>query len=68
MQQATHIADVTAFFNTETDESGKRRVNLVEFSPTEQIFNRRLCERTIWLGNALSSDRRTRRPKSKELI
>jgi phosphate transport system ATP-binding protein len=39
MQQASRIADLTAFFNTETDESGKRRGKLVEISPTEQIFN-----------------------------
>ena len=39
LQQATRIADLTAFFNTESDESGKRRGKLVEFSPTEQIFN-----------------------------
>ena len=39
MQQASRISDMTAFFNTETDESGKRRGKLVEFSPTEEIFN-----------------------------
>lgn len=39
MQQASRIADWTAFFNTEIDESGKRRGKLVEFSPTEVIFN-----------------------------
>jgi phosphate transport system ATP-binding protein len=39
MQQATRISDMTAFFNTETDESGKRRGKLVEFSPTEEIFD-----------------------------
>ena len=38
MQQASRIADWTAFFNTETDEQGKRRGKLVEFGPTEQIF------------------------------
>ena len=38
MQQASRIADWTAFFNTETDEHGKRRGKLVEFSPTEQMF------------------------------
>ena len=38
MQQASRISDLTAFFNTEADESGKRRGKLVEFSPTEQIF------------------------------
>lgn len=39
MQQASRISDWTAFFNTETDEGGKRRGKLVEFSPTEQIFS-----------------------------
>lgn len=46
MQQASRIADwtvffnteTTVFFNTETDETGKQRGKLVEFSPTEQIF------------------------------
>jgi phosphate transport system ATP-binding protein len=39
MQQASRVADLTAFFNTEIDEHGKRRGRLVEFSPTEQMFN-----------------------------
>ncbi|MDM9384113.1 phosphate ABC transporter ATP-binding protein PstB [Chlorogloeopsis sp. ULAP01] len=39
MQQASRIADWTAFFNTEIDEHGKRRGKLVEFSPTEQMFH-----------------------------
>lgn len=39
MQQAARISDWTAFFNTETDDSGKRRGKLVEFSPTNQIFD-----------------------------
>ncbi len=39
MQQASRVSDLTAFFNTETDASGKRRGKLVEFSPTEQIFD-----------------------------
>lgn len=39
MQQASRISDLTAFFNTETDASGKRRGRLVEFSPTKQIFD-----------------------------
>ncbi|MGV2388136.1 MAG UNVERIFIED_CONTAM: ATP-binding cassette domain-containing protein [Microcystis novacekii LVE1205-3] len=38
MQEALRIADWTAFFNTETDLSGKRRGKLVEFSPTEVMF------------------------------
>ena len=39
MQQATRIADWTAFFNTESDAEGKRRGKLVEFGQTDQIFN-----------------------------
>lgn len=39
MQQASRISDWTAFFNTETDAEGKRRGKLVEFSPTEVMFN-----------------------------
>lgn len=39
MQQASRVADLTAFFNTEIDEHGKRTGRLVEFSPTEQMFN-----------------------------
>jgi len=38
MQQASRVSDLTAFFNTEMDEHGKRRGKLVEFSPTEEIF------------------------------
>lgn len=39
MQQASRTADWTAFFNTETDEHGKRRGRLVEFSPTDTMFS-----------------------------
>lgn len=39
MQQASRTSDLTAFFNTEIDEAGKRRGKLVEFSPTEELFN-----------------------------
>lgn len=39
MQQASRVADWTAFFNTEIDEHGKRRGKLVEFSPTPQLFS-----------------------------
>lgn len=46
MQQASRISDLTAFFNTETDQSGKRRGKLVEVSPTEQIFNSPRCKET----------------------
>ncbi|WP_375513054.1 phosphate ABC transporter ATP-binding protein PstB [uncultured Nostoc sp.] len=39
MQQASRVADFTAFFNTEIDEHGKRRGKLVEFNPTVQMFS-----------------------------
>jgi len=39
MQQASRISDLTAFFNTQIDATGKRRGKLVEFNPTEEIFN-----------------------------
>lgn len=39
MQQASRISDWTAFFNTETDASGKRRGKLVEFSSTAKMFS-----------------------------
>ncbi|MBV8886169.1 MAG: phosphate ABC transporter ATP-binding protein [Chroococcidiopsidaceae cyanobacterium CP_BM_RX_35] len=38
MQQATRASDVTAFFNVETKEGGKRMGQLVEFDRTEVIF------------------------------
>lgn len=38
MQQATRIADYTAFFNAEKGESGKRFGYLVEHDDTEKIF------------------------------
>ncbi|MEH1997900.1 MAG: phosphate ABC transporter ATP-binding protein PstB [Nostoc sp.] len=39
MQQASRVADFTAFFNTEIDEHGKRRGKLVEFNPTAKMFS-----------------------------
>ncbi|MBO3457247.1 phosphate ABC transporter ATP-binding protein PstB [Aetokthonos hydrillicola Thurmond2011] len=39
MQQASRTADWTAFFNTQTDEHGKRSGQLVEFTTTEQMFS-----------------------------
>lgn len=39
MQQASRVADFTAFFNTEIDQHGKRRGKLVEFNPTAQMFS-----------------------------
>jgi phosphate transport system ATP-binding protein len=39
MQQASRTADYTAFFNTQTDEHGKRSGQLVEFTTTQQMFS-----------------------------
>ncbi len=39
MQQATRISDMTAFFNVETSETGKRTGYLVEYDQTQTIFN-----------------------------
>lgn len=39
MQQATRIADMTAFFNAEEGESGSRFGYLVEYDRTENIFD-----------------------------
>ncbi|HHP7232098.1 MAG TPA: phosphate ABC transporter ATP-binding protein PstB [Xenococcaceae cyanobacterium] len=38
MQQATRVADMTAFFNAEAGESGNRYGYLVEYDTTENIF------------------------------
>ena len=38
MQQASRIADYTAFFNAQADEKGKRSGYLVEYGETHQIF------------------------------
>lgn len=38
MQQASRVADYTAFFNAEAGDAGKRSGYLVEFGQTEQIF------------------------------
>ena len=38
MQQATRVADMTAFFNAEEGESGNRFGYLVEYDQTEKIF------------------------------
>lgn len=38
MQQATRVADMTAFFNAEEGESGNRFGYLVEYERTENIF------------------------------
>lgn len=39
MQQASRISDMTAFFNTQTDDRGHRYGYLVEYNPTEIIFH-----------------------------
>jgi phosphate transport system ATP-binding protein len=39
MQQASRVSDLTAFFNVQTSEKGGRTGYLVEYAPTEQIFN-----------------------------
>lgn len=39
MQQASRTSDMTAFYNTELNEQGKRVGKLVEFAPTSHIFN-----------------------------
>ena len=40
MQQAVRVADMTAFYNAEAVERGSGKVGyLVEFAPTEKIFN-----------------------------
>jgi phosphate transport system ATP-binding protein len=38
MQQAARVSDMTAFFNVDKLEAGKRVGRLVEFAPTEKIF------------------------------
>jgi phosphate transport system ATP-binding protein len=40
MQQAVRVADMTAFYNAEAVDGGTGKIGyLVEFSPTEKIFN-----------------------------
>ncbi|HAN73008.1 MAG TPA: phosphate ABC transporter ATP-binding protein, partial [Planktothrix sp. UBA8402] len=38
MQQATRVADMTAFFNAKAIEGGKRFGYLVEYDDTQSIF------------------------------
>jgi len=38
MQQAARVSDMTAFYNVDKLEAGKRVGRLVEFAPTEKIF------------------------------
>lgn len=39
MQQATRVADMTAFYNAQATEKGGKQGYLVEFAPTQVIFN-----------------------------
>jgi phosphate transport system ATP-binding protein len=38
MQQAARVSDRTAFFNVELNTKGQRTGELIEFSPTDQLF------------------------------
>lgn len=38
MQQAARVSDRTAFFNVHPDETGQRTGELVEFTPTDELF------------------------------
>jgi phosphate transport system ATP-binding protein len=38
MQQATRVADMTAFFNAKATEKGGKQGYLVEYDQTENIF------------------------------
>jgi phosphate transport system ATP-binding protein len=38
MQQAARVSDRTAFFNIELNTKGQRTGELIEFSPTDQLF------------------------------
>jgi phosphate transport system ATP-binding protein len=46
MQQASRLADMTAFFNTETGKGGKRSGKLLEFSPTRELFDSPKSDKT----------------------
>jgi phosphate transport system ATP-binding protein len=39
MQQAARVSDMTAFFNAQATENGGKQGYLVEFAPTQTIFN-----------------------------
>lgn len=47
MQQASRVADYTAFFNVKTTEKGNRQGYLVEFDKTENIFQNPKEEATM---------------------
>jgi phosphate transport system ATP-binding protein len=46
MQQASRLADMTAFFNTEAGDGGKRSGKLLEFSPTKELFDSPKSDKT----------------------
>jgi phosphate transport system ATP-binding protein len=46
MQQAARVADMTAFFSVDVEESGSRCGVLVEHAPTVELFTRPSDERT----------------------
>jgi phosphate transport system ATP-binding protein len=46
MQQAARVADMTAFFGVEVDESGHRTGILIEYDTTQKIFTNPADERT----------------------
>jgi phosphate transport system ATP-binding protein len=46
MQQASRLADMTAFFNTESGKSGKRSGKLLEFSSTKELFDSPKSDKT----------------------
>ncbi|MEO0757534.1 MAG: phosphate ABC transporter ATP-binding protein PstB [Cyanobacteria bacterium J06648_16] len=47
MQQANRVADMSAFFNTKTDEKGRRYGYLVEYDSTKTIFQNPKEELTL---------------------
>lgn len=46
MQQASRVSDWTAFYNAEATEKGGKMGYLVEYAPTQQIFNSPTAEAT----------------------
>jgi phosphate transport system ATP-binding protein len=39
MQQASRVSDMTAFYNAQATEKGGKQGYLVEYAPTQNIFN-----------------------------
>ena len=46
MQQAARVADMTAFFGVEVDETGDRTGILIEYDETQKIFTAPSDKRT----------------------